>query len=178
MPRQSTNWPWRAVLTYIAINVKSILIGVEKCTTKIDDLRNEVARMGEKVTAAEARLEADIQAVADMVAAKDALIASLTADRDAARAALATADADKAAAVAAQASSDDDADSAVIDAGDAALQNLLHPAPADGGDSGSGDGSAPVDGGDAGSGDGGEAPVDGGDAPVDGGSGDEAPVSE
>lgn len=120
--------PWRRFTTFIGKCAIAIRAVAEQCKSKIDDLIKGIARMGEKFDAAAADLRADIQAVVDGWAAKDAVIADLRARAERAEAALASADADKAAAVAAQADSDDTDHAAAIADADAALERLL-PAP-------------------------------------------------
>jgi chromosome segregation ATPase len=121
-------WPLEA-LSNIQGDVFAVRAALVDIRRDIAELKEEVVAMGEKVQAAEQRLEGDIQAVADGWAAKDALIEQLRAQVGNLSSALEQSDADKAAAVDAQAAIDDATDSDAINKGDQALQNLLNPQP-------------------------------------------------
>lgn len=117
----------RDIVLDIERSVRATHADVNELKSQIQDLREGVVKLGDLVNAAAADIVADIQAVADGWAAKDALIEQLRSQLAVASEALAAAGEHEAAAVAAQSESDDVADAGVISAADVALENLLNP---------------------------------------------------
>ena len=114
-------WP-RAALSNIEADTASVRMSVRSLTGKVDQLQKDVQIMAAREDQAYENLNATIQTVKDGWA-------SLVAERDALKAALENADANAAAQVQAALDADSDVDASKVEAADAALAELVAPAP-------------------------------------------------
>ncbi len=116
-------WPrTRRVLSNIELDVAALRVAGLEQKTITNTVLKELRAMGAREDAAYEKLAADIQTVKDGWG-------SLVAERDALKAALESADADAAARVQAALDADSEVDAAKVEAADAALADLLPPAP-------------------------------------------------
>lgn len=114
-------WP-RACLSDIQASVESIHALARMTNADVDMILRELAKMSEREDAAFARQAELIQSVKDGWG-------SLVAERDALKEALENADADAAAQVQAALDADSEVDAAKVEAANAALDELVNPAP-------------------------------------------------
>lgn len=117
-------WQWwgKAAVSDIQADAAATRLAVNNLTLKIIQLQKDVKLMAAREDAAYEQLNATIQTVKDGWA-------SLIAERDALKAALENADANAAAQVQAALDADSEVDASKVEAADAALAELVPPAP-------------------------------------------------